>query len=395
MTDIEKLKKLIEHGVHFGHQTQRRDPRMEPFIWGKKNGVHLIDVSKTARQLERAAQFLEQVAGEGKPVLFVGTKRPAQNIIEEIAKRLNCPFAAIRWVGGTLSNYPQVRKSVTKLLHFEDVVSKAEKSNYTKKEIGVFQKNVARLQRSVGGVRQLTWPVGALVVIDAKKEATAIKEAVTMQVPVVALVDTNSDPSGVSIIIPGNDDAARSIRVILEELATAVARGIEKAKEKRVAAASAAASAPVEDGAALGGLLAEGTAEEEEEATRRPLRPRRAPINPEERGAARPTDKASSVAQKASAAAADKAEERTAVPAPLPRASMGPRRPRAATGGPRGVGPGARSGSATTAAGGRTATGPRRPASRISKEGAERSNRRPARGPETAHKSGEPKKGEG
>ncbi|MEW5972115.1 MAG: 30S ribosomal protein S2, partial [Pseudomonadota bacterium] len=129
MADTDKLKKLIENGVHFGHQIQRRDPRMDPFIWGKKNGVHLIDVSKTVHQLERAAQFLEAVASEGKQILFVGTKRPAQGIIEETAKKLNCPFSATRWVGGTLSNYPQVRKSVTKLLHYEDVVSKSDKSN--------------------------------------------------------------------------------------------------------------------------------------------------------------------------------------------------------------------------------------------------------------------------
>lgn len=382
MADTDKLKKLIENGVHFGHQIQRRDPRMDPFIWGKKNGVHLIDVSKTVHQLERAAQFLEAVASEGKQILFVGTKRPAQGIIEETAKKLNCPFSATRWVGGTLSNYPQVRKSVTKLLHYEDVVSKSDKSNYTKKEIGVFQKVVGRLQHSVGGVRQLHWPVGALVVVDAKKEATAIKEAVTMRVPVVALVDTNSDPSGISIIIPGNDDSARSIRVIIEELAQAVERGMEKAKEKKVAIEEEAHAHEGSGETGLQELFADGAADEEAEGNaRRSSKPRRAPGKSEElREAGKTLDKASSVAQKASAAAADKAEERVAAPAPAPRLPAGGvRRPR--TGG-------APTGSRTPSSGpraggprpGPSTGGVRRPSShRPRPEGAERSGNRVTR----------------
>ncbi len=230
------LEKLIQNGVQFGHQTWRWSPRMQRYIWGKKNGVHLIDVSKTAAQLEKAAQFLEEVVAEGRQILWVGTKKAAQDIINETADRLKNPRASHRWVGGTLTNYPQVKKSVTKLLHFEDIVEKADKAMYTKKELGSYQKVVARLQKSVGGVRNLTWPIGAVVVIDAKKEATAIKEANVMGVPVVALVDTNSDPSGVAIVIPGNDDVARSIRVIVDELAAAVERGLEKAREHKAAA---------------------------------------------------------------------------------------------------------------------------------------------------------------
>lgn len=234
------LKKLVENGVQFGHQTWRWAPRMARYIWGTKNGVHLIDVSKTAVQLEKACQFLEEVAADGKQILWVGTKKAAQGIIKDTAVRLGSPYASNRWVGGTLSNFSQVKKSVTKLLHHEDILAKAEKYSYTKKELSGFQKVVNRLEENIGGVRSLNWPVGAVVVVDAKKEATAIKEALAMNVPVIALVDTNSDPSGIFIVIPGNDDVSRSIRVIVDELAAAAGRGIEKAKANKVKLAEAA-----------------------------------------------------------------------------------------------------------------------------------------------------------
>ena len=271
------IKKLIEAGVQFGHQTWRWNPRMERYIWGKKNGVHLIDVSKTAFQLEKAARFLEEVASEGKQVLFVGTKKAAQGAIQQTAEKLHSPYASKRWVGGTLSNFSQVKKSVTKLLHFEDVSTKSDKMDYTKKELAGFQKIVDRLKNNVGGIRNLSWPIGALVVIDSKKEATAIKEAVAVGIPVVALVDTNSDPAGVAIVIPGNDDVARSINVIMEVLEEAVARGIAKAQERKVAPAQQELDAQpgVEQ------MLEEGMLEEVEEggidSEGRRSRPRKVP----------------------------------------------------------------------------------------------------------------------
>lgn len=268
MIDIQKL---IENGVQFGHQTWRWSPRMARYIWGSKNGVHLIDVSKTAVQLEKASKFLEEVAAEGKQILWVGTKKAAHTIVKDTAERLGCPYASNRWVGGTLTNFSQVKKSVTKLLHFEDVVGNTEKQTYTKKELGVFQKVVNRLQDNVGGVRSLEWPVGALIVIDAKKEATAIKEAGMVGLPVIALVDTNSDPSGVSIVIPGNDDVARSIRVIVDELAEAVARGSAAAKDRKVSAPQQSIAGAKEEN-----YVATGPEEEEEGAgARRPTRARK------------------------------------------------------------------------------------------------------------------------
>ncbi|TET06080.1 30S ribosomal protein S2 [Candidatus Dependentiae bacterium] len=228
------FKELIKAGVHFGHRRSVWSPRMEPFIWGFKNNVHLIDVSKVAYHLEKAAQFLEKVAAENKSILWVGTKKPAQSVIYETATQLGMPYVTHRWIGGTLSNYSQVKKSVTKLLHYEDILAKAEKyPYYTKKELNTFQKVVERLKKSMGGIVNLKWPLGAIVLIDIKKELSALREAASMGIPIVSLVDTNSDPSLVDYVIPGNDDAPRSIKFIVNYLEEAVKRGKETAAVKK------------------------------------------------------------------------------------------------------------------------------------------------------------------
>lgn len=220
------FKQLVKAGVHFGHQTSRWCPKMAPYIWGFKNGVHLIDVSKTANQMEKAAKFLEAVAAEGKTVLWVGTKKPAQAVVQEAANMSEMPFVSHRWIGGTLSNYSQVKKSLTKMLHYEDVLSKSDKfPHYTKKEFNVFGKIVGRLDKNVGGIRGMRWPIGALVIVDVTKERSALREAVAMGIPVVALVDTNGDPSLVDYVIPGNDDAPRAIREVIGYLSQAVQKG--------------------------------------------------------------------------------------------------------------------------------------------------------------------------
>ncbi|KKR97158.1 MAG: 30S ribosomal protein S2 [candidate division TM6 bacterium GW2011_GWE2_41_16] len=234
------LKLLIQAGVQFGHQTWRWNPNMAPYIWGKKNGVHLIDVSKTAFQLEKAAQFLEGVATEGKQVLWVGTKTSAKETVEAIGRNFKCPSVAHRWVGGTLTNNSQVKKSITKLLHLQDVIEKATVGAYTKKELGSIQKLVDRLEKNVGGIKNMTWPVGALIVVDIRKEHSAVREAIAAGVPVVAIVDTNNDPSLVDYVIPANDDVARSVKVILDYLAEAVERGLKVAKETKKAAQTTA-----------------------------------------------------------------------------------------------------------------------------------------------------------
>ncbi len=240
------FQKLVKAGVHFGHQTSRWNPKMAPYIWGFKNKVHLIDVSKTAYQLEKAAQFLESVAAEGKTVLWVGSKKPAQDVIERVGKETGMPYVKNRWIGGTLSNFGQVKKAVTKLLHYEDILNKTEQfPHYTKKEFNVFKKTAERLEKSVGGIRTLKWPVGAIVLVDVSKEYSALKEANVMGIPVVALVDTNCDPSLVDFVIPGNDDAVPPIEVIFKELADAVNRGKAEAKNRGVAQAAEVAGSEV------------------------------------------------------------------------------------------------------------------------------------------------------
>lgn len=233
------FRKLAEAGVHFGHETSRWCPKMSPYIWGTKNHVHLIDVSKTEDQLKRASKFLESVAAQGEQILWVGTKKAAQEVIINTAKSLNMPYVSQRWVGGTLSNFPQVKKSVTKLLHYEDIIAKAEKfPHYTKKDIAIFQKIVIRLKKIVDGIRNLTWPIGAIVLVDVSKERSALKEAVKMGIPVVAIVDTNGDPSLVDYVIPGNDDTPKSIKILIDYLAEAAAKGKEVAGAKKVTKAA-------------------------------------------------------------------------------------------------------------------------------------------------------------
>lgn len=228
---MSSLQDLIKARVHFGHRKSRWHPKMLPYIWGEKNDVHLIDIAKTSVLLERAARFLESIAADGKQILWVGTKKAAQNCISDTARELNDPCVTHRWIGGTLTNYSQVKKSVTKFLHLQDIIAKADQFNYTKKELNKFQKNVGRLDSNVGGISTMHWPVGALVVVDIQKEHAAVREALRSGVPVVALVDTNVDPTGIDYIIPANDDAASSITFIVNYLKEAVAEGQKKGKE--------------------------------------------------------------------------------------------------------------------------------------------------------------------
>lgn len=237
------FRELVKAGVHFGHQKSRRFPKMTPYIWGEKNRVSIINVAQTAKHLQKAGDFLKDVAAKNQSILWIGTKKPAQQVVFDMAAKLDQPYVNHRWVGGTLSNASQVKKSVTKMLHFEDVIARSDKyPNYTKKELNVIQKLVTRLQKSVGGIRKLNLPIGAIVMVDVEKEASALKEAAVMGIPVVAIVDTNCDPSAVDYVIPANDDSDRSIRFLLEYLATAVQQGKElgaknKLEEQRKVAA--------------------------------------------------------------------------------------------------------------------------------------------------------------
>ncbi len=240
-----EFRDLIQAGLHFGHQKSRWCPKMAPYIWGHRNGIHLIDVSKIAYNLEKSAAFLESVAARGETILWVGTKKSAKSMIESLGQNLNMPYVNHRWVGGTITNFYQVKKAVTKYLHLEDVVKKSNESLYTKKECVTFQKAADRLKRTIGGLIDLKMPVGAIVLIDVKKEATALQEANSAGVPVVALVDSNANPTGVDFVIPGNDDSPKAIKLVLDYLAAATARGLDKKSLQEEAEAIAQASDPV------------------------------------------------------------------------------------------------------------------------------------------------------
>ena len=227
------LKALIKAGVYFGHRASTWSPRMKPYIWGKRGEICLIDVSKTARQMERAAKFLEEIVSQGQSVLWIGTKKPAQKVVHQVASELGDYYVTHRWIGGTLTNYSQVRKSVSKLLHYEDILAKADQFPYTKKERNSFLKMTDRLKKNIGGIIDLKLPLGAVVIVDVTKEDSALREAVLEKIPVIALVDTNSDPSLVDHVIPCNDDSPKAIEVVLRYLAQAVAKGKEASEQKK------------------------------------------------------------------------------------------------------------------------------------------------------------------
>jgi len=279
---IDLLKRLVKNSVQYGHQTWRWCPKMKPYIWGQKGGVHLIDVSKTAYHLEKAARFLESVAAAGQPIVWVGTKKAAQAVIKKTAESINCPYVTHRWIGGTFTNPLQIKKSLTKLGHFEDILSKTDKQHYTKKEYGVFQKIVDRLLKNVGGIRTMGWPVGAVVIIDVRKEHVVVREAIAAGIPIVALVDTNGDPSMIDYVIPGNDDVPRSIATVADYLAQAVKRGQEKAEVKE---AIAVAEEALSEGNEHLVKALETTEDEESKSRKRTSRPshpapKKAPYKP-------------------------------------------------------------------------------------------------------------------
>lgn len=227
------LKELVKAGVQFGHKSSRWCPRMAPYIWGVRNNIHLINVAKTAQQIEKACKVLEGIVAEGKSVLWIGTKKPAQAAVRATADSLNMPYVTHRWIGGTLTNSNEVTKSRTKYAHLQDVLQKADRKHYTKKEFNVFGKMVDRLEKNIGGILNLHYPVGALIVVDVNKEASAVKEAATMNIPVIALVDTNANPLLATHVIPANDDSPRSIKLILDYLAKAAEKGKVLAQERK------------------------------------------------------------------------------------------------------------------------------------------------------------------
>ena len=226
----ELVQNLLEAGVHFGHQTRKWNPKMRTFIFGEKSGIYIIDLENTVACLTRACNFIRDVASKGAPILFVGTKPQAQGIIEEEAKRCGMFYVNHRWLGGMLTNYQTIRNSVNRYRSLVLMRTDGTFEALTKKEVAESEKEITKLEKNLGGVADMSRLPGAMFVIDAKKEDIAIKEANRLGIPVVAIVDTDSDPDTVQYPIPGNDDAMRSIKLLTGIITDSLIEGLQKVK---------------------------------------------------------------------------------------------------------------------------------------------------------------------
>ncbi|AJD32071.1 MULTISPECIES: 30S ribosomal protein S2 [Clostridium] len=223
---VISMKQLLEAGVHFGHQTRRWNPKMAPYIFTERNGIYIIDLQKTVKKVEEAYNFLRSVAEEGKDVLFVGTKKQAQEAIEEEAKRSEMHFVNNRWLGGMLTNFTTITARINKLEELDKMEEDGTFEVLPKKEVIKLKNEREKLEKNLGGIRKLDANnVGAMFVVDPRKEKNAILEAKRLGIPVVAIVDTNCDPDEVDFVIPGNDDAIRAVRLIAAKMADAVLEG--------------------------------------------------------------------------------------------------------------------------------------------------------------------------
>jgi small subunit ribosomal protein S2 len=227
-------KDLLDAGVHFGHQTKRWNPRFKQFLFDHRQGISVIDLTKTHACLEKACQFLENTVAEGGDVLLIGTKRQAQEIVREAAAATNMPFCTNRWMGGTLTNFETIKRSITKYKRYQEMETSGELAKMHKKEASAIKREMTRMHRNFEGLAGLTQLPTAMLVIDTNYEDIAVAEGKRCNLPVVALVDTNSDPGKVTYPIPGNDDAVKSIRIILDALVEAIQSGLSQRDSRRI-----------------------------------------------------------------------------------------------------------------------------------------------------------------
>jgi len=240
------IKDLLEAGVHFGHQTKRWNPKMKPYIFGARNGIYIIDLSKTASLFNEAEAFVRDLAANGKTVLFVGTKRQAQDLVVEEAKRCGMFFVNQRWLGGLLTNFVTIQRSIARLRDLEAMAEDGRYDTFSKKEIARIEKEKRKLHKNLDGIRHMAKLPDAVFVVDTRKEKIAVDEARKLKIPVIGIVDTNCNPDDVDYVIPGNDDALRSIRLFLSRIADAAisGRGLREGAQD-APASPAGGSAPV------------------------------------------------------------------------------------------------------------------------------------------------------
>lgn len=223
---------LLESGVHFGHQTQRWNPKMKPYIYGARNGIYVIDLRKTTVLLDEAYELVRDCAAKGRNILFVGTKKQAAEVVEAEAKRAGAYYINRRWLGGMLTNFETIRGRVNKLKELEEFIANGYAEKLPKKEVAQINRQVAKLSKTLGGIKEMRGLPELIFVIDQEKEDIAIKEANKLGIPVICLADTNANPDGIDKIIPGNDDAIRSIQLITSKLADAVLEGKQLRENK-------------------------------------------------------------------------------------------------------------------------------------------------------------------
>jgi small subunit ribosomal protein S2 len=245
------MKELLEAGVHFGHQTKRWNPKMKEYIFGERNGIYIIDLQKTLKMFKEASKFVQDLAAGGKTVLFVGTKRQAQDAISEEAQRCGMFYINQRWLGGLLTNWVTVQKSVKRLKELDDMATDGRYELLPKKEVIKLERERKHLQANLAGIKNLTRLPDAIFVIDSNKEQIAVKEARKLGIPVVAVVDTNCDPSEVDYVIPGNDDALRAIRLFTSKIAESVVEGAQAGTKEMTDAAAASEAAEAEAASGL------------------------------------------------------------------------------------------------------------------------------------------------
>jgi len=219
---VAQMKQLLEAGVHFGHQTKRWDPRMAEYIFQARNGIHIIDLQKTSKKLDEAYKFVKETIDEGKDILFVGTKKQAQECVKEAAAKCEMHYVDQRWLGGMLTNFSTMRSRVERMKELEEMETDGTFDVLPKKEVSKLRIEKEKLEKNLGGVRDMTRLPGVIFIVDPKKERNAILEAKRLRIPVVGLVDTNSNPEDIDYVIPGNDDAIRAVKLITDVMANAV-----------------------------------------------------------------------------------------------------------------------------------------------------------------------------
>ena len=257
------MKELLEAGVHFGHQTKRWNPKMKEYIFGERNGIYIIDLQKTLKMFKEASKFVQDLAAEGRIILFVGTKRQAQDAIAEEAQRCSMFYVNQRWLGGLLTNWVTVQKSVKRLKELDEMATDGRYDLLPKKEVIKLERERKHLQANLAGIKNMTRLPDAIFVIDSNKEQIAVRESRKLGIPVVAVVDTNCDPSEVDYVIPGNDDALRAIRLFTSKISESIAEGVHARDDKAMADIQAAAvPEPVVEAPVAEAIFAEAVAED-------------------------------------------------------------------------------------------------------------------------------------